>query len=101
MLDILKIDPELNTAALIERFRDSEHRTHLEKLVVWTHPVLEQDAEAEFQGTLTQLQKAVREQRTDRLLYKERAKGLNQAEKAELGRLLAETGRSDGVTPTN
>jgi DNA primase len=101
MLDILKIDPELNMAALIERFRDSEHRTHLEKLAVWTHPVLEQDAAAEFQGTLGQLEKAGREQRTDRLLYKERAKGLNQAEKAELGRLLAETGRSDGVTPTS
>ncbi|MFQ5544930.1 MAG: toprim domain-containing protein, partial [Acidiferrobacterales bacterium] len=101
MLDILKIDPELNTAALIERFRASEHQTHLEKLAVWTHPVLEQDAEAEFQGTLAQLQKAAREQRTDRLLYKERAKGLNQAEKAELGRLLAETGRSEGLTPTN
>lgn len=101
MLDILKIDPELNMAALIERFRDSEHRTHLEKLAVWTHPVLEQDAAAEFQGTLGQLEKAGREQRTDRLLYKERAKGLNQAEKAELGRLLAETGRSDAVTPTS
>ncbi|TDJ65325.1 MAG: DNA primase [Proteobacteria bacterium] len=101
MLDILKIDPELNMAALIERFRDSEHRTHLEKLAVWTHPVLEQDAAAEFQGTLGQLEKAGREQRTDRLLYKERAKGLNQAEKAELGRLLAETGRADAVTPTS
>ncbi len=101
MLDTLKTAPELNTAALIERFRASEHQIHLEKLAVWTHPVLEQDAEAEFQGTLAQLQKAVREQRTDRLLYKERAKGLNQAEKAELGRLLTETGRSDGLTPTN
>ena len=101
MLDILKIDPELNTAALMERFRASEHRTHLEKLAMWTHPVLEQDAKVEFQGTLAQLQKAAREQRAERLLYKERAKGLNQAEKAELGRLLAETGRSDSLTPTN
>jgi DNA primase len=101
MLDVLKVDPELNTAALMERFCTSEHRTHLEKLAIWTHPVLEQDAEAEFQGTLAQLHKAAREQRAERLLYKERAKGLNQAEKAELGRLLVETGRSGAVTPTN
>lgn len=99
LLDILQTDPGLNTAAIIERFRTSQHRPHLEKLAVWTHPMLEQDIEAEFEGILVQLHRAAREQRTDRLLQKEQAKGLNRAEKAELGRLLVERETSDGLAP--
>lgn len=90
LLELLKAEPGLKTGAIIERFRESELRPYLEKLAVWTHPVLQLDVQAEFRGVLAQLEQATRGQRTDRLLEKERAQGLSAAEKTELTRLLAE-----------
>ena len=92
LVDLLKSQPGLTTGALIERFRDSEHRVAIEKLLEWPHPALqgELDLEAELSGTLGQLRKALHAQRTDELLRKERLQGLGAAEKAELSRLLAE-----------
>lgn len=99
LLALLQAEPQLNTAAVMERFRQSEYRPHLEKLVVWTHPMLEHDVEAEFRGLLEQLRRVAHTQRTDALLNKERAGGLDQAERAELGRLLAEKSRLDTPEP--
>jgi DNA primase len=99
LLTLLQAEPQLNTAAVMERFRQSEYRPHLEKLVVWTHPMLEHDVEAEFRGLLEQLRRVAHAQRTDALLNKERAGGLDQAERAELGRLLAEKTRLDTPEP--
>ena len=99
LLALLQAEPQLNTAAVMERFRQSEYRPHLEKLVVWSHPMLEHDVEAEFRGLLEQLRRVAHAQRTDALLNKERAGGLDQAERAELGRLLAEKSRLDTPEP--
>jgi DNA primase len=99
LLALLQAEPRLNTAAVMERFRESAHRPHLEKLVVWTHPMLEHDVEAEFRGLLEQLRRAAHAQRTDALLHKERAQGLDQTERTELSRLLAEQGRFDSPGP--
>ncbi|MFQ5936231.1 MAG: DNA primase [Acidiferrobacterales bacterium] len=91
LLELLKAQPDLRTGAIIERFRGDEHGPLLEKLAVWTHPVLEHgvDVEAEFIGVIEQLRQALHAQRTDALLRKERAEGLGSAERAELTRLLA------------
>ncbi len=92
LVDLLKSQPGLTTGALIERFRDSEYRGAIEKLLEWPHPALQRELnlEAELSGTLEQLRKALHAQRTDELLRKERLQGLGAAEKAELSRLLAE-----------
>jgi DNA primase len=99
LLALLQAEPQLNTAAVMERFRQSEYRPHLEKLVVWTHPMLEHDVEAEFRGLLEQLRRLAHAQRTDALLNKERARGLDQAERAELSRLLTKKSRLDTPEP--
>ncbi|MFQ5754731.1 MAG: DNA primase [Acidiferrobacterales bacterium] len=99
LLVLLQTEPQLNTAAVMERFRQSEYRPHLEKLVVWTHPMLEHDVEAEFRGLLEQLRRVAHAQRTDALLNKERACGLDQTERAELSQLLAEKSRLDSPEP--
>ena len=88
ILDKLSTRPELNTAAILEHFRGSEHLVHLEKLVLWQHPVLEQDVEAEFQDSLIWMQKTGAKRRTEQLLNKQRDAGLTQAEKSELSNLL-------------
>ena len=92
LADLLKSQPGLTTGALIERFRDSEYRVAIEKLLEWPHPALQRqlNLEAELSGTLGQLRRALHGQRTDELLRKEHLQGLEAEEKAELSRLLAE-----------
>jgi DNA primase len=88
----LQQSPVGTTAALLERFRGSEHEAVMAKLAVWEHPVLTQDVEAEFRGVLDQIAKTEARRMTDKLLNKQRSAGLDEAEKAELARLLAVKG---------
>lgn len=101
LVELLRTQPGLSTAAVIERFRNSEYQPYLEKLAVWTHPVLEHDVEAEFLGVLEQLHRAAHAYRADTLLSKERVEGLNSAEKAELSKLLAEKVKLDTFEPSH
>jgi DNA primase len=89
LLGTIKGSAELNTASIIENFSDSNHKQNLAKLAFWQHPALDQDLEVEFTGVLSRLQEACARQKTERLLHKKEAGGLNQAEKDELARLLS------------
>jgi DNA primase len=65
---LLKNHPELNTAAILEHFRDSEHHRHLENLAKWEH-MLEQDGPGrEFNDALKRLHVARIDQMIDSLL---------------------------------
>lgn len=86
---LLKNSPSLNTAAIIESFSDSEYKHHLSKLAVWDYPAVTENLEAEFHDILNRLSETSARQRTERLLHKESAQGLDQAEKDELARLLS------------
>ncbi|GMR03909.1 MAG: DNA primase [Gammaproteobacteria bacterium] len=99
VLGLLKTRPGMNTAAIIEHFRDTEHQPHVAKLAAWQHPALQQDVAAEFQGVLDWLRKTAAKARTDRLLDKQRAQGLDSTEKAELARLLSEKQEKSGFSP--
>ena len=79
----------MNTASVIENFRDSEHKRHLAKLAVWEYPSQVNDLDAEFIGVVSRLGETYARQKTERLLQKQDAEGLNQAEKDELARLLS------------
>ncbi len=89
LLKVVKSTAEMNTASIIESFSDSEHKQNLAKLAFWQHPALEQDLEAEFSGVMSRLEEASARQKTERLLQKKDAGGLNQIEKDELARLLS------------
>ena len=97
---ILKNSPSLNTASIIERFSDSEYQHHLSRLAVWDYPVLAENLEAEFRDVLNRLCEAVARQRTERLLRKESAQGLDQAEKDELARLLSVKRDNSRLSPS-
>ncbi len=81
--------PGLSTAALLERFRGTEHKKHLEKLSIWDHMIPEKHVETEFRATLTKLRARLRDQQTQVLLDKSRSEPLNDREKAQLRELLA------------
>ena len=90
VLQLLRAEPNLNTAAILERFRDSPHQPVLAKLAAWEHPALQQDTQIEFQGVIQRLRKVAYAQEAERLLNKDRLEGLNAVEKADLRRLLDE-----------
>ncbi len=89
MFELINHTPSLNTASIIENFRDSEHQHHLSKLAVWDYPAVVENVEAEFIGVISRLAEMTARQKTTRLLQKQDASGLNQAEKDELARLLS------------
>ncbi len=99
VLELLKAHPGMNTAAIIEHFRDTEHQPHVAKLAAWRHPALQQDVAAEFRGVLDRLRRTAAKARADRLLDKQRAQGLDSAEKAELARLLSEKRKKSEFSP--
>jgi DNA primase len=90
LLEMLRGRTGLNTAAVIEHFRESEHRTHLAKLAAWDHPAFAHDVESGFAGLMEQLRRAAVKSSAERLLQKQRLSGLDAGEKAELARLLGQ-----------
>jgi DNA primase len=101
VVQLLKDHPRLNTAALIEHFRESEHQTALVRLATWTHPSLAQDVHAEFRGVLNQMRLAAIKAGTERLLQKQQLYGLDAGEKTELARLLAAKQEMRQAPPTH
>lgn len=85
ILETLRTNPHLNSASLLERYRDSEHQRHLLKLMMWRPPASDDfDLAVEFRCTMASLYAKAAAQRTDRLLEKERKEGLNSDERREL-----------------
>ncbi|MGA7800556.1 MAG: DNA primase [Gammaproteobacteria bacterium] len=88
LLEFLAANPHLNSAAVLEHWRDSEDGRHLAKLLQWTPSVPEEGMAAEFLGALERLKQQRLERRTDQLLERARREGLTPAEKRELQQLL-------------
>jgi DNA primase len=97
---MLRNSPTMNTAAIIESFSDSEHQHHLSRLAVWDYPALAENVELEFSGVINRLCDASSKQRTERLLLKQHAQGLNQMEKDELARLLSVKRDNSRLSPS-
>ena len=98
LYELLRVQSGLVSAgAILERFRDSEHYTILQKLVLWEYPRRQPDVESEFRDALKGLERAWISQSMERLLAKQRAQGLSAEEKQEMQRLLEEKHRQDRV----
>ena len=97
---MLKNSPNMNTAAIIERFSDSEHKHHLSRLAVWDYPALSENVDMEFSAVMDRLRAASSKQKTERLLQKQHAQGLNQSEKDELARLLSQKRDNSRLSPS-
>jgi DNA primase len=89
LLETLRSNPNLNTAALLERWRDTAEGKQLEKLAIWQPSLDDPDSlRHEFLGALARLEEQHRDSRTKTLLAKSTQGGLTSDEKAELQALL-------------
>jgi len=84
MLELLHQHPHLSTAALLERWRDTEQGRQLMRLAQWRHPVPEEGVEAEFRIALERLYTQGLEQRKERLIDKAHQGQLSAEEKREM-----------------
>jgi DNA primase len=62
LLETIQSQPSLNKAALLERWRDSEHFAHLNKLAKYTFDLPEMDQETELRDALVKLNSQYRKE---------------------------------------
>jgi len=88
VMETLEQNPNLTTAALLERWRGQEAEPLLHKILQWHSPIPEEGYQAELLETLKKLQEAQQKQRLDQLLQKQ-LQQLTSSEKKELQNLLS------------
>jgi DNA primase len=96
LLEILSVDPHLNTAALLERWRDRPEEVHLLKLAESHLPGDEQTLEMELKDTLAYLGSLINSQRWQFLQQKLVTNGLDEHELNEWNQLLKDNSTSKG-----
>jgi len=85
LIETVRIEPNITTAGLLERWRHDEQGRHLGKLAAAVLPVDEDfSPAAELDECLDQLATAGRKERIDFLIEKQRLSGISDDEKAEL-----------------
>jgi len=89
ILDLLWIEPNLTTAALIERWRESDHFTALNRLAVYPFQVPRGGEENELRGAIARLTEQQQESELEELLSKARAARISGPDKRRLTELLA------------
>ncbi len=88
LLTLLQENPTLNTALLLEYWRDQSEYSQLLKLATWELNVPTEGIIAEFQGVLQRLKQLQHEYHIDQLLAKAKQDNLTLAEKELLQELL-------------
>ena len=95
LIEMLQVEPNMSTAALVERWRHREEGRHLARLAAAELPHGEEfDAGAELGDCLAQLEAAGARDRIKFLIEKERLSSLSEAERSELRALSAGGGMS-------
>jgi DNA primase len=97
LLDLAASHPNLTTAALIERWRESEHFVHLNKLVHYDLSGAEHGLEQELSGALERLNRQAREQETELLYSRSRPSEMTAEEKERLKALLQRPAEDDST----
>jgi DNA primase len=89
ILDLLWIEPNLTTAALIERWRESPHFTALNRLATFPFQVPEGGEETELRGAIMRLDEQQRESELEELLSRAQTTRISGPDKQRLIELLA------------
>ncbi|MBD3671396.1 MAG: DNA primase [Gammaproteobacteria bacterium] len=90
MLEMVQADPNVNSAVLLEHWRDTEHERALYRLAADETILDTEQMEADFLGALALLDRQRLEQRRDFLIQKSIHGGLNEEEKEEMRRLFTD-----------
>ncbi len=88
LIALVSVRPEITTGALLEHFAEREEGAALQKLASQTLPGDEAAWRTEFVDAIAQLDRQTLQQRIDELQDKQRARGLDDGDKAELRELL-------------
>jgi DNA primase len=86
--DYLSLNPQANTAALIELWRNNPLFESINKLASWDHQVPEQELAKEFTDTVLFLEKQHFTKKIHQLIEKSRQEGLTNAERLVLQDML-------------
>jgi DNA primase len=89
LIQTCQLNPQINTAALLERYRQENHFSALEKLASHDHLLEQEQIETEFLGLVSHLVEQTSDQRLEFLINKAKSEALSQAEKSELTTLLS------------
>ncbi|MBC8519718.1 MAG: DNA primase [Gammaproteobacteria bacterium] len=89
VMETLQKNPDISSAALLERWRDREDEEILHKVAQWDPAIPDDGVESELKGALKNLHELRRGQRTDKLLKKSAQEPLSPTEKQELQELLS------------
>ncbi len=88
LLQVSKQNPNMNSAQLLEYYRDTEQGMQLSKIMCWQHHIEPENAEDVFLDSIEKLFNTFVEQRTEMLLQKARSGQMSAEEKQELQALL-------------
>jgi len=89
LIETIRLNPHINYAGLLERWRDTENGKHLTKLAQQSINLDEAGIQAEFSDALQWLTKQQRSQRAKELLAKSHLGTISDEEKRELKDVLA------------
>ena len=89
LIETIQESPQINAAALLERWRNTEFEAPLINLMKWQPETDDEDVlRRELQDCLRQIRKKATDTKVERLLHKERTSGLDKHEIQELQFLL-------------
>jgi DNA primase len=91
IIELLQQQPELNTAALLEHWRDDEGGRYLNRLACWSPPLDDLELVADLQGNLNEIERQHIENRINFLDSEHKQRALSSAEKQEYGKLLLQS----------
>jgi DNA primase len=89
LIALCTASPGINSAQLLEHFRDTQDGKHLAKIMCWEHHTETEAAQDVFLDSIDKMMSAFVEQATERLLEKGRSGQITPEEKQELQLLLA------------
>ncbi len=89
MLDITRDNPHLGSAALVERFRDTEHGQPLARLASWQPPYEEEGLRQEYADAIRVLERQLHDARCQELETKTNLSDIEKDELKQLHRELA------------
>jgi DNA primase len=96
LFDLLRTNPHMNMAGMLEHFRGSETGKHLGKLAVLEDPSsYGADPQQEFRDAMAKLRAKQREERFEELQHKARTGVLVEAERREYAALIHRSGQAD------
>lgn len=91
IIDLMQRQPELNTAAILEHWRNREEGRYLHKLASWNPALDNLELQADLQGHINDIQRQHIENRINFLNAEQGHRELDASEKREYGELLVQS----------